>query len=85
MISCDWLGAFATIAPAMAKRKGRPEMHFSAEALQYFRDMGRKGGKAGGKLRWKGVSAEERSAHAKRAVAAREAKRAAKTRGSSNF
>jgi general stress protein YciG len=80
MISCDWLGVFATIAPAMARRKGRPEMHFSAEALQFFRDMGRKGGKAGGKLRWKGVSAEERSAHAKRAVAAREAKRAAKTK-----
>lgn len=59
----------------MAKRKRKPVL--SAEALrEYFQEMGRKGGKTGGKLRWKGVSAEARSAHAKRAVAAREAKRA---------
>jgi len=38
--------------------------------------LGRLGGKIGGKARWRGVSPEERSAHAKRAVAAREAKRA---------
>lgn len=37
--------------------------------------LGRLGGKLGGKRRWEGVSAQERTAHAKRAVAAREAKR----------
>jgi hypothetical protein len=67
----------------MAKRKGK--LVLSAEALSaYFQAMGRKGGKTGGKLRWKGISAEERSAHAKRAVAAREAKRAAKKRTKSH-
>jgi hypothetical protein len=48
---------------------------YTEEQLQYFREVGRQGGKVGGKLRWKGVSAAERTAHAKRAVAAREAKR----------
>jgi hypothetical protein len=33
-------------------------------------------------LRWAGVSAEERSAHAKKAVAAREAKRAKRAKKS---
>ena len=46
------------------------------EMLRYFREVGSEGGKIGGKARWRGVSPEERSAHAKRAVAAREAKRA---------
>jgi hypothetical protein len=36
---------------------------------------GKKGGPKGGIARWAGVSAKERTAHAKRAVAAREAKR----------
>jgi hypothetical protein len=43
-----------------------------------IQELGRQGGKIGGKRRWEGVSAAERSAHAKRAVAAREAKRKAK-------
>jgi len=38
--------------------------------------LGRLGGKIGGVRRWEGVSAADRSAHAKRAVAARERKRA---------
>ena len=46
------------------------------EMVEYFRAKGREGGKVGGKLRWADVSAEERSAHARKAVAAREAKRA---------
>jgi hypothetical protein len=54
----------------MGKRKPMPP-----DVLRYLQTLGREGGKIGGKLRWKGVSAAERSAHAKRAVAAREAKR----------
>jgi hypothetical protein len=40
-----------------------------------FRAWGREGGKVGGKLRWKGVSAEQRRVHAKKAATARWAKR----------
>jgi len=61
---------------AMTKTK----RYLPASALAFFQAKGREGGKIGGKLRWKGVSAAERSAHAKKAVAAREAKRAAKGR-----
>ena len=57
----------------MAKRKTLP-----ADVLRYFQEQGREGGKTGGKLRWKGRTAAERSAHARLMVAAREAKRAAK-------
>jgi len=46
-----------------------------AAVRQLFEEWGRQGGKVGGKLRWQGVSAKERTAHGKRAVAAREAKR----------
>jgi hypothetical protein len=57
----------------MAKRK------LSAEALEYFREQGRKGGKIGGKVRMEKLTPEQRSAIAKKAsiaaVAAREAKR----------
>jgi hypothetical protein len=64
----------------MAQRKKKPVFKMTKEMEEYFRAKGREGGKVGGKLRWAGVSAEERSAHAKRAVAAREAKRAKKKR-----
>jgi hypothetical protein len=57
----------------MAKRKA-----LSADVRRYFQAQGREGGKLGGKLRWKGRTAAERSAHGKLMVAAREAKRAAK-------
>jgi hypothetical protein len=57
----------------MAKRKTLP-----ADVRRYFQEQGREGGKTGGKLRWKGRTAAERSAHARLMVAAREAKRAAK-------
>jgi hypothetical protein len=40
-----------------------------------FRAWGREGGKKGGKLRWKGVTPEQRRAHAKKAAAARWAKK----------
>ena len=40
--------------------------------------QGKDGGKLGGKLRWKGRTAAEKSAHARLMVAAREAKRAKK-------
>lgn len=51
------------------------------EIRRFFQETGRQGGKLGGKLRWAGVSADERSAHAKKAVAAREAKRAKRRKG----
>lgn len=54
-------------------------MTMTKPMLDYFREQGRRGGKlggrAGGKKRWEGVSAADRTAHAKKAVAAREAKR----------
>jgi hypothetical protein len=64
-------GRFATLGPV--KRRKKPVL--PTEIREYFRDQGREGGKAGGKRRWEGVSAAERTAHAKRAVAAREAKK----------
>jgi hypothetical protein len=53
----------------MAKKK-LPE-----EVLEYFRRQGRIGGKIGGAKAWANLTQEERSARAKHAVAAREAKR----------
>jgi hypothetical protein len=62
----------------MARMEKKPVL--PSEVRKFFQETGRQGGKLGGKMRWAGVSAEERSAHAKRAVAAREAKRAKKKR-----
>jgi hypothetical protein len=66
----------------MAQRRRQREAKIRAEAAvlmgryaDLFRDWGREGGKVGGKLRWKGVSAEQRRAHAKKAAAARWTKR----------
>lgn len=53
----------------------KPVFRMTKEMRAFFQATGRQGGKVGGRLRWVGVSAEERSAHAKRAVAAREAKK----------
>lgn len=47
------------------------------ELLEYFREQGRKGGKIGGKARAEKLTPEQRSEIARKAVAAREAKRAA--------
>ena len=56
-----------------------PKVKLDAAALEAFRALGRiggkKGGPKGGKARWKGVSAEERRAHARKAAAARWRKR----------
>jgi hypothetical protein len=46
------------------------------EVLEYFKQQGAIGGKIGGSKAWENLTAEERSARAKKAVAAREAKRA---------
>jgi len=46
-------------------------------ALEFFREQGRKGGKLSGAARMKKLTPEQRSEIAKKAVAAREAKRAA--------
>jgi hypothetical protein len=50
----------------MAKK--RP---LSKEALKYFQDEGRRGGKVGGKRRAESLTSEQRSAIAKKAAAAR--------------
>jgi hypothetical protein len=50
---------------------------FPPEVLEFFKQQGAKGGKIGGSKGWEHLSPEERTARAKRAVAAREAKRAA--------
>lgn len=50
---------------------------FPPELLEYFREQGRKGGKIGGKARADKLAPEQRSEIARKAVAAREAKRAA--------
>ena len=51
---------------AMAKRR-----KLADAVREAMRTWGRKGAKQGGKARWKGVSAEERSAIARRAAEAR--------------
>ena len=48
------------------------------EVLEFFKKQGAKGGKIGGGRAWENLTPEERSARAKNAVAAREAKRAKK-------
>jgi hypothetical protein len=55
----------------MAKKQLPPEV------LEYFKKQGAKGGKLGGSKAWENLTPEERSARAKNAVAAREAKRKA--------
>ena len=52
-------------------------LKLSKEALKFFREQGRKGGKLGGLARKAKLTPERRSEIAKIAVAAREAKRAA--------
>lgn len=55
----------------MAKKKLPPEV------LEYFRGQGSKGGKLSGPARMEKLTPEQRTEIAKKAVAAREAKRAA--------
>jgi hypothetical protein len=47
----------------------------SKDALEFFREQGRRGGKLSAKARMKKLTPEQRSDIAKKAVAAREAKR----------
>ncbi len=65
----------ATVRVMVQKRR-KPVL--PTEVRQYFQEQGRQGGKVGGKLRWKDIPPEERTAHAKKAVAAREAKKHAR-------
>ena len=58
----------------MANKKLPPKV------LEYFRQEGAKGGKLSGVARMEKLTPEHRSAIAKNAVAAREAKRAASTK-----
>ena len=55
-----------------SRRKLDPAVREALRALG--RVGGKKGGPKGGKARWKGVSAEERRAHARKAARARWAK-----------
>jgi hypothetical protein len=59
--------------PMSRRRKLDSAIRAALQALG--RIGGKKGGPKGGVARWANVSAKERTAHAKRAVAAREAKR----------
>jgi hypothetical protein len=52
------------------------------EILEYFRRQGAEGGKVGGKRSLETMTPEERRARALKAVAAREAQRAAKAKAS---
>jgi hypothetical protein len=52
-----------------------PKKKLSADALEFFRKQGAKGGKLSGAARMKKLTPEQRSEIAKKAVAAREAKR----------
>jgi len=61
------------------KRRISPRRKLDPAVLAEFQRLGRiggkKGGPKGGVARWDNVSAKERTAHARRAVGAREAKR----------
>jgi len=59
----------------VTKKGTKPPAAHIQEALRW---LSAQTASKGGKARWEGVSAAERTAHAKKAVAAREAKRAAK-------
>jgi hypothetical protein len=52
-----------------------PKKKLPADALEFFRKQGAKGGKLSSEARMKKLTPEQRSAIAKKAVAAREAKR----------
>ena len=52
-----------------------PKKKLPADALEFFRKQGAKGGKLSGLARMKKLTPEQRSEIAKKAVAAREAKR----------
>jgi hypothetical protein len=57
---------------SLAPKSDTPLPPTVREALRW---LAARAASAGGKARWEGVSAADRSAHAKKAVAAREAKR----------
>jgi len=59
------------------KRPTRAELDAAlARFADLFREWGSQGGKVGGKLRWRGVSAEARRAHARKAARARWSRKA---------
>jgi hypothetical protein len=65
-------------ADEVPKKNPPQKKQLPPEVLEFFKKAGAKGGKLGAKKRWDGVSAEARTALAKKAVAAREAKRQAR-------
>ena len=68
--------AFEMVARSTADVK--PAKLTKAEISRLMTAMGRRGGKKGGKSRWSGVSAEERSAALSKAAKARWGKQKAK-------
>lgn len=52
-----------------------PKKKLPPEILEYFKKQGAKGGKKGWSKAWEQLTPEQRSAKAKKAVQAREAKR----------
>jgi hypothetical protein len=60
------------LSPGMARNTPkRPRVFIRPEAMEFFREKGRRGGKKGGKARWEGVPPEERSEILRRAALAR--------------
>jgi hypothetical protein len=53
------------------KKTSEKQPKLPKDVREIFARFGSEGGKVGGKLRWEGVTAEERSAIAKRAADAR--------------
>jgi hypothetical protein len=80
MMSRPRLDIYAKITETVkeeCRQRGMDKNKLPLEVLEYFKQQGSVGGKLGGSKGWEKLTPEERTARAKNAVAAREAKRAA--------
>jgi hypothetical protein len=84
MVDSQYLRAPVRHASAGCTMVQMPSKKLPSEVLEWFREMGAKGGKkggsAGGKAAAANMTAKERKARAKNAVAQREAKRRTKNK-----
>jgi len=64
----------------MGKGRRKVSESLTEEQRALLRSLGSEGGKIGGPARWEGRTAEEKSAHARHMVEARERKRAERNR-----